>query len=136
MITVHHKFIKTAPRKIRVVLDAVRGLPLEIALAKLHLSSTQASKDVYSTLYAAGAAAKDRGLVSENLIISRAICDEGPRLKRRIMISRGRARPIQKQLAHIRITVAPTTASTANKGDAAATAKSIKLNHKENSDGA
>lgn len=109
MITVQHKFIHTTPRKIRLILDSVRGLPVKSAETRLHLMVKQSARDVYAALHASIAAAHDRGLSSDTWIVTRAVCDEGPRLKRRIFASRGRARPIQKQMSHIKISIGPKT---------------------------
>lgn len=107
MISVKNRFVHTAPRKIRLILDAIRGLPVDIAEAKLRFTVKQPAKDVHLTLKSAMAAAKDQGFDTKQWIISGAFCDEGPRVKRRTLISRGRARPINKQMSHIHISLAP-----------------------------
>ncbi len=112
------KFVRTAPRKIRLILDQIRGVPAETAEAQLRLTPRQGAKDVYATLHAALAAAKEQGIKTNTLVVSLAKCDDGPRLKRRIMSSRGRARPIQKQLSHIYIELTEkNTNTTAKKED-------------------
>ncbi len=110
------KYIHTAPRKIRLMLDGIRGMTAETALARLSLTPKQTAHDVAAVLRSALANAKDQGLSQTNLIVSKAYCDEGPSLKRRVMISRGRARPIEKKMSHIHI-VLDTPRSTIPSGD-------------------
>src|SRR6185436_1966175 len=105
MINVTTKFVRTAPRKLRLVLDAIKGMPVTSAEAKLAHMPLQAARDTHATLHSAIAAAKDRGFDAESWVVLQAFCDEGPKLKRRVIASRGRARPITKQLSHIHITV-------------------------------
>lgn len=109
MISVKTKFVHTAPRKIRLILDAIRGLPVSAVDAKLQFMAKQSSRDVYSTFKSAMGAAKDQGFTSDNWVVLSAYCNEGPRLKRRTMISRGRARGINKQMSHIHITIGAKT---------------------------
>lgn len=105
MTTINQKFIRTAPRKIRLVLSAMRGLNLDRAISLTQFMPGQAAKDVHTSLVAAKGSATDKGLSADGLTVLEAKCDEGPRLKRRIMHSKGRARGINKQMSHIQITV-------------------------------
>lgn len=107
----HTKFVRTAPRKIRIVLDSIRGLPLEAALDRIQFMPRQAARDVYATLKSASANAKDHGKAVSSLSINQAYCDEGPRLKRRIYGSRGRSSMISKQMSHIHIILGTTPAA-------------------------
>ncbi len=107
MISITTKFVHTTPRKVRLVLDSIRYVPVDVAEAKLQFTPQAAARDVYAGLHSAIAAAKDQGHASEGWIVTQAFCNEGPRLKRRIIGSRGRAKPIQKQLSHIHITIGP-----------------------------
>ncbi|MFA6082051.1 MAG: 50S ribosomal protein L22 [Patescibacteria group bacterium] len=112
MVNVTNKFVKTAPRKIRLILDAIRGTNAEVALSKLQFMPNTAARDIYNTLHSAVATAKENGLTTDNLIVIRAFCNEGPRIKRRIMISHGRARGINKQMSHIHLSLSTPTAKT------------------------
>ena len=105
MVKVTSKFVHTTPRKVRFILDAVRGLPVEVAENKLRFLQKQSARDVYTLLHSARSAAKEQGLVESQLVIAQAFCDDGPRIKRRILSSRGRARPINKHMSHITIVV-------------------------------
>lgn len=123
MIMASHKFVRTAPRKIRIILDQIRRLKVEVAENKLQFMPGQASKDVFAAVHAAKSNAKDQGMTEDSLVIVHAVCDEGPRLKRRIVGSRGRAHQIVKQLSHINIGV------DAPKQSASSTAVKKEINH-------
>lgn len=97
----HSKYIRTAPRKIRLILDEIRGMNAVLAEQRLHLMAKQAAHDVEITLHTAIHNAKDQGVATDTLLVAEAKCDEGPRMKRRILGSRGRAKPIVKQSSHI-----------------------------------
>ncbi len=99
----HLKFVHTAPRKIRLILDEIRGISAKVAESRLLFMPNQAARDIYAVLHSAIYNAKDSGIETDKLLIKTAICDDGPRVKRRIMASRGRAKPITKQMSHILI---------------------------------
>jgi len=111
MTTVKMKFIRTAPRKIRLVLQSIKGMNIDRAIAITQFMAGQASKDVYLALNSAKASANDKGLNIDKLVVVEARCDEGPRIKRRIMHSKGRASAIAKCMSHIQITVGDKLAS-------------------------
>jgi large subunit ribosomal protein L22 len=108
MIKVINKFVHSAPRKTRLVLDAIVGLNPVAAISKLTFLPNSVSVDVLKTVKSAIASAKDKNFDDSSLIITRAFCDEGPKLKRRIVSSRGRARPIVKKMSHITIVLSET----------------------------
>ena len=99
----HFKFVHTAPRKVRLILDEIRGMSATVAESRLLFMPNQAARDIYTALHSAIHNAKDGGMETSGLLIGKAICDDGPRVKRRIMASRGRAKPITKQMSHILI---------------------------------
>lgn len=104
-VTVKEKYIRTTPRKLRLVGDLVRGWQLERAINQLRFVPKTASRDMMKALQSALAAAKEANLEPEKLYIVELRVDEGPRLKRRIIMSRGRANPIHKQMSHIVVKV-------------------------------
>lgn len=97
----HFKFVHTAPRKVRLILDEIRGMSANVAESRLSFMPNQAARDIHSVLHSAIHNAKDGGTEASDLLIGTAICNDGPRVKRRIMASRGRAKPITKQMSHI-----------------------------------
>jgi len=97
------------PRKVRLVADLVRGLPVEKALAYLKLSRRWAAKEVLKALRCAlnDWEQKTGGAGDlEKLRIVRLEVDSGPFLKRIQPAPQGRAHPIRKRSSHIRIYLA------------------------------
>ena len=101
------RFVRITPMKARRVVDMVRGLPVDDALALLRFAPQAASETVYKVLESAVANAEttedlDRG----TLVVSKAMVDEGPTMKRWRPRARGRATRIRKRTSHITIFVA------------------------------
>jgi large subunit ribosomal protein L22 len=102
------RFARVTPRKARRVVDLVRGLPVDVALAQLRFAPQAAAETVYKTLESAVANATDgEGLDRGGLVVSRAMVDEGPTLKRFRPRAQGRAFRIDKRTSHITIVVQP-----------------------------
>ncbi|MCX6806798.1 MAG: 50S ribosomal protein L22 [Candidatus Berkelbacteria bacterium] len=95
------KFIRTAPRKVRLVCDLIRGNKLLNAESQLMFLKKQAASDLLSLLKSAKANAKQKDLKPENLYIKEIKCDQGPSLKRSIYKSRGSMTPIKKRMSHV-----------------------------------
>ena len=94
--------LRTAPRKVRLVADLVRGKKLAEAQSILSFTVNKSARDVLKLLNSAVASAKhDFQLNETNLYVSRIMVDEGPKLKRWHPMSRGRAYPIIKRTSHI-----------------------------------
>jgi large subunit ribosomal protein L22 len=94
--------LRTSPRKVRQVIDLVRGKKALDAKAMLSFTVNKSARDVGKLLDSAIASAKhDFQLDESNLFISKITVDEGPKLKRWHPMSRGRAYPIIKRTSHI-----------------------------------
>jgi len=94
--------LRTAPRKVRQVLDLVRGKKVSEAQAILLFTVNKSARSVLKLLNSAVATAKhDFHLDESTLVISTLTADEGPKLKRWHPMSRGRAYPIIKRSTHI-----------------------------------
>lgn len=104
-VTVTLMRLRQAPRKVRLVVDLVRGKKVADAEAQLMALPKRAAGPVAKLLKSAEAAAKDRGLTTSNLWIQGAFCDQGAALKRRQLNSRGRASMIKKFYSHVTLTV-------------------------------
>ncbi len=101
------KYIRQSPDKVRVVLDLVRGLPVEEAGHVLDHLSRRASEPIAKVLKSAVANAEhNHSLDADDLIVAEAYADEGPTLKRFRPRARGRATRIRKRTSHITIVVA------------------------------
>jgi large subunit ribosomal protein L22 len=100
------KFIRTSPRKMRRVIDLIRGQHVEEARRILRFSPLGASKDVEKLLNSAVANAEHATNVpAQNLMVSRAWVDEGPTLKRFRPRAYGRAARVRKRTSHVTVVV-------------------------------
>ncbi len=101
------RYIRGSAQKIRLVVDLIRGKNATEALAILRFTKKRASKEVEKVLKSAIANAEQKaeGTDVDNLIISKAYVDEGPRMKRIRPAPMGRAYRIQRRLSHISIYV-------------------------------
>src|SRR5436190_6398480 len=102
------RYVRITPLKARRVVDLVRGLPVEEALALLQFAPQAASDTVHKVLESAVANATtiedlDRG----SLVVSKAMVDEGPTMKRWRPRAQGRATRINKRTSHITLVVQP-----------------------------
>jgi large subunit ribosomal protein L22 len=102
------KFVRITPMKARRVVDMVRGLPVEDALSILRFAPQAASETVYKVLESAIANAETtEGLATDDLVVSVAMVDEGPTMKRWRPRAQGRATRINKRTSHITLVVQP-----------------------------
>ena len=102
------RFARVTPMKARRVVDLVRGLPVDDALALLRFAPQAAAETVYKTLESAVAnATGGEDLDRATLVITRANVDEGPTLKRFRPRAQGRAYRINKRTSHITLVVQP-----------------------------
>jgi ribosomal protein L22 len=98
------KYVRTAPRKARLVIDHIRGKDIDQARAILTHTPRAASRDVLKLLDSAIANAENNHeLVADDLKIGRAYVDEGPTLKRYRPRALGRATRIRKRTSHMTI---------------------------------
>lgn len=98
---VHH-----SPRKVRLVVNLVRGMKVDDALAVLKHLPQHSARDVYAVLKSARANAENNLLLTpEHLYIKSIVANEGPRMKRIHARARGRADRIIKRLSHITVTI-------------------------------
>lgn len=100
------KFIRVQPRKVRLVIDEIRGRYAEEALNFLRFIPNRAAGYISKVLSSAVAnAANNHGLEPQNLKLIEARVDEGPRQKRVQPRAQGRAYRILKRTSHITIIV-------------------------------
>jgi len=95
------RYLRIAPRKVRLVVDVIRSLPVSEAEARLLLLPKRSSGAVLKLLRSAVASATQKGMNISRLIIKEAFVDEGPMLKRWLPRAMGRATPIHKKTSHI-----------------------------------
>ncbi len=96
------KKIRISPRKVRLVIDLVRGSKVNDALDQLRFMNKNA-KTVIEKLIKSGIAnaVNTYNLSEDNLFIKEIRVDEGATLKRWMPRARGRATPIRKRTSHI-----------------------------------
>lgn len=100
-------YLRTAPRKVRLVCDIIRGKSVEEAKSILQFGVKKSTLPLEKLLDSAVANANNNfDLKEENLKISEIKVDEGPKLKRWRPRSRGRAMQIQKKTSHVTIVLA------------------------------
>ncbi|MEA2374083.1 MAG: large subunit ribosomal protein [Thermoleophilaceae bacterium] len=100
------KYVRCAPRKARLVIDHIRGKPVDQARAILLHTPRAASRDVLKLLDSAIANAENNHeLVADELVVGQAFVDEGPTLKRYRPRALGRATRIRKRTSHMTITL-------------------------------
>jgi len=98
--------VRIAPRKVRLVVDLIRGKQVGEAVAILRLTPKAASPVVEKVLKSAVANAEHNyDLDVNNLVVTAAFVDEGPTLKRFRPRAQGRASAINKRTSHITIVV-------------------------------
>jgi large subunit ribosomal protein L22 len=103
------RFVRTPPRKGRLVADLIRGKSVADAQAILAYSTRAAAVPVRKVLQSAMANADhNHGLDVRELRIVRVTVDEGPTIKRFRPRAQGRATPIMKRTCHITIGLAET----------------------------
>lgn len=101
--TTIQKYIHTSPRKLRLVADVVRKMVPTKALDVLAITRKSAAKQLFKAINTALANAKQLGADSEKVIFKKIEINEGPRMKRYMAAPRGRIRPYQRKMAHIKI---------------------------------
>jgi ribosomal protein L22 len=102
------RFVRTAPRKIRLVADQVRGLPVMEAQSLLQFSTRGAARDIAKLIESAMANAEsNHDLVGEDMVIAEINVDEGPILKRWRARARGRATRIERKTSHVSVALTP-----------------------------
>ena len=100
--------IPSSPRKMRYVVDLVRGMEVSKALATLKFCSKDASKDVEKVLRSAIAnweQKNERKAENGELYISKVFVDEGATLKRMRPAPQGRGYRIRKRSNHVTLFV-------------------------------
>ncbi len=99
--------IRISPRKVRIVVDLIRGKDVGEAIAILRHTPKRASKVVEKTLLSAMANAENNhDMDVDNLYVSTVFVDAGPTLKRYKARSRGQAFGILKRTSQLTVKVA------------------------------
>src|SRR5436853_6462959 len=102
------KWVRSSPRKARLVVEHIRGRTVPEARTVLAFSERAIAREVEKVLHSAVANAEaNHGLVGDDLVVSAAYVDEGPTIKRWRPRARGRVARIRKRTCHTTVKVAP-----------------------------
>ena len=100
------KFVRTSPRKVRLVMQGLRGMPVEEARLQLRFTPKPIARDVAKVLESAIANAENNhGLDPRELKIAEIHAGDGRTLRRYKAKARGRVGRILKRTAHITVVV-------------------------------
>ena len=98
------RFVPMSPRKVRLVIDTVRGLGADEALNLLKFMPKAAALPVSKAIRSAVANAEEnQGWSRDDMVVSEIRADEGPRRQWRRFGARGRFKPIFKRSSHITV---------------------------------
>ncbi len=106
-----NRYIGTSPRKMRLVVDLIRGKSVDEALHILHFSPKHASKVAEKVLRSAISNLQNKDdagrLEPSDILVKEAFVDGGMVMKRISPAPMGRAFRIRKRSNHVTIIVAP-----------------------------
>ena len=98
--------LRTSPRKLNLVAQSIRGLPVQRALNELEFSPKRIAGDVRKALYSAiSNAENNHNLDIDALIVAEAYVGKNLVMKRFSARARGRASRIEKPFSEITIVV-------------------------------
>lgn len=107
-VIAHTRHLRMSPRKVRLVIDVIRGKNVVVAASQLAFMKKAAAIPVYKLLQSAVANAEHNfHLETSDLIVKKITADGGPVLHRWTPKAFGRSAPIRKRTSHITIVLAP-----------------------------
>jgi large subunit ribosomal protein L22 len=104
------KYVRISPRKVHIMIDAVKGKPVETALEILKFMPQKAAYIVGKIVRSAVSNAdQHQDIDVDSLVIRNIIADQGPTLKRFKARARGRGTRILKRTSHITVILSEET---------------------------
>lgn len=101
-----HRFAMISPRKVRGIATLIRNKPVNEALDTLKFMPNRGAKMLTKVLQSALANAEEKGVRRlDDMIVTEARVDEGPRAKRIRARARGMAFMIIKRMSHIHVAI-------------------------------
>ena len=98
------KYIRLSPRKVRLILDQIRGKSVEEAINLISFTPQKGAKVLLKLINSAVANAEQGSDVDvDKLYIQKIFADEGPTLKRFRPRAMGRATRIRKRTSHLTV---------------------------------
>ena len=103
--TARVSYLRMAPRKVRLIGNMIKRMPVSEAEAQLIIHARRAADPMLKLLRSAIDNAKKNGLDIAKTIVYEIRTDQGPMLKRSMPRAQGRSTPIHKHTSHIVITL-------------------------------
>jgi large subunit ribosomal protein L22 len=129
--TVKLKYLRIAPRKVRLVTDLIKGKRVSEAHRILDVLVRKAAPPIMKSLQSAIAGAQHNFEgKEENLYIEKVMVEEGPKLKRYRPRARGRAFPIEKKTSHITLVLHEVVPTETEQGKLVQTKKNVEVKEK------
>lgn len=101
------RWLRMSPRKVRLVIDLVRGRPVQEAIEVLRRCPKAAARPVEKLIRSAIANADNAGKAFlDTFVIGKAFVDEGPTWRRWLPRAMGRATRLRKRTSHVTIILA------------------------------
>lgn len=98
------RWLRISPRKVRLVVDLIRGVPVNEAINLLRFSPKAAARPVSKLLLSAVANADNKGKYDlDKLVVQTIFVDEGPTWRRWLPRAMGRATRIRKRTSHVTV---------------------------------
>ena len=101
-------YLRMAPRKVRLVVDVIRGMSAFEAEAQLMMMKKRAAPAILKLLRSVISSAKAQNMVGTKLKVATIRVDQGPTLKRSLPRAKGMATPIHKKSSHVTIILSET----------------------------
>ena len=105
-----HRYLGTSPRKMRLVIDLIRGKSVDHAMNILHFSPKHTARDAEKVLRSAISNIYNKDeetkLETSDMYVKEAYVNQGPTLKRLLPAPMGRAFRVRKRSNHLTIVVA------------------------------
>tara|TARA_B110000305_G_C19308394_1_gene572770 strand:- start:245 stop:574 length:330 start_codon:yes stop_codon:yes gene_type:complete len=103
-VQAYTKYVRISPKKLREVSREIQGMNVTEALDVLKITPRKAARLLEKTIKSAIANAENNHeLLADNLIIEKALVEEGPAFKRFRPAARGSGHPYKKRTSHIKI---------------------------------
>lgn len=100
------KNLSITPRKVRLLVDVIRGKHVNAALAQIQVANLRVALPLKKLLQSAISNAKNQKMDINKLYVKSAFVNQGPMLKRFLPRARGSATEIQKKYSHVILTLA------------------------------
>lgn len=104
LVTASARRLRISPRKMRLVTNLVKNMPVEEAITQLTFTNKKAAGMLVKLLKSAAANAENNfSMKPEQLYVKSVTCDMGQTMKRYFPRARGSAFTIRRKLAHVNI---------------------------------